>query len=286
MAPAKGDSHLRDLTPELRNIIYFYALVSDEPLTIPKSGKLEKPALLHASREIAAEASPIYYSQNSFVACAEDDMEGIVRWVARVKAAQRKYISSLTVDGATIEAHREPQLGFAKCVEEFIIPKEPAYRFAYMIANNISALTQTCDCSFLLLCVLGVRVDSVSFRVPGRTPLRSLVDRIKQLCEAHWLRSLNKTRSNLATGRWRSVASPDPQSQLRVGFSLPCLRRQGFQGKRWRPTTADRVATNLRALRNNGHTEERAVMVMLDQKRKEAREQHSDQHEPMDQAGT
>ena len=61
------DSPLLDLPSELRNKIYELALISDEPVHV-YGGSVGRPPLLRACKQIAIEASGIFFANNRFIA--------------------------------------------------------------------------------------------------------------------------------------------------------------------------------------------------------------------------
>ncbi|KAF2167339.1 hypothetical protein M409DRAFT_22149 [Zasmidium cellare ATCC 36951] len=62
---AKKKNHLLGLPAELRNAIYGYALVKQEPVKV-YARTTQQPALLQVSRQMRDEASSIYYQDNEF----------------------------------------------------------------------------------------------------------------------------------------------------------------------------------------------------------------------------
>jgi hypothetical protein len=84
-------SPLLKLPAELRNEIYYLALVETDPhiITITDAG-IEEPALLQTSKEVRGEAIQIYYGQNQFQHLVQNqDSDPIAKWnekAARLKA--------------------------------------------------------------------------------------------------------------------------------------------------------------------------------------------------------
>lgn len=67
------NSPLMRLPPELRNRIYDLVVIESQPITISIRKRrfgtpMRPPALLHNCRQLRAEASPVYYSSNIFIA--------------------------------------------------------------------------------------------------------------------------------------------------------------------------------------------------------------------------
>ncbi|KAK5127893.1 hypothetical protein LTR85_005010 [Meristemomyces frigidus] len=73
--PAILRSRFLERPPELRNRIYRFALVNDEPVQL-LGAACEQPALLKAGRQLRREAISIYYSDNTFRIKIRD-MDGI-----------------------------------------------------------------------------------------------------------------------------------------------------------------------------------------------------------------
>ena len=69
MGEAVGDFnvHFLSLPPEVRNIIYRFAVVEDEPIVLhQQSPPPQQPGLLQISRHIRQETIEIYYQENLF----------------------------------------------------------------------------------------------------------------------------------------------------------------------------------------------------------------------------
>ncbi|KAI6856964.1 hypothetical protein KC338_g8246 [Hortaea werneckii] len=91
--PAQG-SGLLSLSPEMRNIIYEDVLVDAENIEIPKDGKLIRPPLLKICRQIAEEASTIFYGLNTFTS-THNKLEGLPLWYARLPMKLRRSINAI-----------------------------------------------------------------------------------------------------------------------------------------------------------------------------------------------
>ncbi|KAK3655902.1 hypothetical protein LTR22_010060 [Elasticomyces elasticus] len=72
--PRQKSALLLDLPPELRNAIYEYVLVLEQPITITKTSKWTQPGLLRVCKQIRHETASIYYNTNKFrIDCADMD---------------------------------------------------------------------------------------------------------------------------------------------------------------------------------------------------------------------
>ncbi len=77
--PTLSDCHLFSIAPELRNLIYEYALISEEAIdvdSLSKSNHCCPTALLETCRAIRQEASPNSYELNTFRAVIRLQSEG------------------------------------------------------------------------------------------------------------------------------------------------------------------------------------------------------------------
>ncbi|KAK0259591.1 hypothetical protein LTR35_018093, partial [Friedmanniomyces endolithicus] len=72
--------HLFGLPPELRILIYEYALISEKAINVDDSSNSSHcslTALLETCQAIRKEASPIFYKLNTFLAIIRQQYEGI-----------------------------------------------------------------------------------------------------------------------------------------------------------------------------------------------------------------
>jgi hypothetical protein len=140
-------SLLLSLPPEIRNIIYRYALVEDEiEIDPPMSPVPEQPSLLQTNRQVRAEASDIYYKENEFVWCIEDfNVEAFVAWSESSRATKRSTLV-MRLDGKPTWANlvwwlgvyctRKAQgLGFS---EEDVHPMVTAAEQLFKLASNLA----------------------------------------------------------------------------------------------------------------------------------------------------
>lgn len=76
-------SLLLDLPAELRNRIYFAALVSEDPIKVDRNN-FGPPEILATNRQIRAEASAIYYCDNTFrIDCTNFDSKVLWAFIDR-----------------------------------------------------------------------------------------------------------------------------------------------------------------------------------------------------------
>ncbi|KAK3617716.1 hypothetical protein LTR56_025093 [Elasticomyces elasticus] len=72
--PCQTSSRLLDLPPELRNAIYEYVLVLEQPIIITKTSKWTQLGLLRVCKQIRHEAASLYYNANKFrIDCSDLD---------------------------------------------------------------------------------------------------------------------------------------------------------------------------------------------------------------------
>ena len=82
-------SQLLSLPPEIRNIIYRYALVQNGDIIIrpPTLPAPDQPSLLQVNRQIRAEARGIYYHENRFVCTIWSfDAAAVIKWQTSINA--------------------------------------------------------------------------------------------------------------------------------------------------------------------------------------------------------
>jgi len=91
-------SQFLQLPPELRNVIYVYALIAETDVEVPASGKVAKPALLQACRQTMSEATPIYYGQNTFKTRCDGPLTNSIRWLASMTLQARQSLCSLSIE--------------------------------------------------------------------------------------------------------------------------------------------------------------------------------------------
>ena len=98
MAPqqaATTSSRLLDLPPELRNSIYRLALRNIRPIK-PLTGR--PPALVQANKQIRAEATSIYYAENTFsIALTACTATAITKWTHSLGQRNATLIPSINV---------------------------------------------------------------------------------------------------------------------------------------------------------------------------------------------
>lgn len=84
---------LMGLPPELRNLIWRFALLSDDPIELAP-GHARQPALLHVSVQVTRESMPIFLLENKFITAIADLKMRVPRehWLnTRVPTHQRTY---------------------------------------------------------------------------------------------------------------------------------------------------------------------------------------------------
>ncbi|KAI6799194.1 hypothetical protein KC361_g3037 [Hortaea werneckii] len=86
------DSRLLSLSPELRNTIYEEVLVDTNDIDIPMDGKFSRPPLLKVCRQVAEEASTIFYGLNRFKS-TNNRLGGLPLWFARLPLKLRHSIN-------------------------------------------------------------------------------------------------------------------------------------------------------------------------------------------------
>lgn len=67
-----AESPFFKLSAELRNMIYRFAIVTQEQVQITKSGGIPEPALLSVNKTVRSEALGIFYLENEFSAVVEE----------------------------------------------------------------------------------------------------------------------------------------------------------------------------------------------------------------------
>ncbi|KAI7340828.1 hypothetical protein KC315_g487 [Hortaea werneckii] len=108
------DSRPLSLSPELRNIIYEEVLVLNNNIEIPWDGRLVRPPLLKVCRQVAEEASTIFYGLNRFTS-TNNSLEYLPLWCARmplksmrsIKVIDLCYETDTEVDNVVHELHPE-----------------------------------------------------------------------------------------------------------------------------------------------------------------------------------
>ena len=101
-------SPLLELPAELRNNIYRYALVSDDPIYITPDGLRTRKALLQTCEQIKNEATGIFYAENVFITkyavksswlrTANESREFPFRWLASIGPANAEAISKFVIE--------------------------------------------------------------------------------------------------------------------------------------------------------------------------------------------
>ena len=94
---------LLDLSGELRNQIWRYALVEENAIAIPATNTSEplQPGLLSVNRQLRAECTDIYYNENTFYLEVEPrrtDSKLKHPWFAAIGPERAQQIRKLTID--------------------------------------------------------------------------------------------------------------------------------------------------------------------------------------------
>ncbi|KAI7251231.1 hypothetical protein KC343_g2949 [Hortaea werneckii] len=160
------DSRLLSLSPELRNIIYEEVLVDAKTIKIPRDGKLVRPPLLKVSRQIAEEASTIFYGLNRFHS-TNNGLGDLPLWFARLPLKLRRsinvidlcYETDTEVGSVVHELHTEMILDFEaqerKCDE--------------CIQRRHVSADEKLENTVMHMALLGL--DLSAFRLPPMPPL-------------------------------------------------------------------------------------------------------------------
>ena len=123
------ESSLLNLPAELRDEIYSLALSSDTPIVIPTSGKLARPALLRARKQVTSKAAIVYYSVNAFhEVIAQGSITGPEKWLQAIGKANASNITSLLIKFDMSEKLKDPSFkhkGFSLKGESFGLGNDP-----------------------------------------------------------------------------------------------------------------------------------------------------------------
>lgn len=114
-------SRLLKLPAELRNQIYHFALVEDEPVRVsdPRLHRRREPSLLSVCRQIRDESTEIYYGANNFAADDTYHCKSFLTAIGAQKAAMLRTVhlwSNLSLqslkflaEGQTVEWGKDQQ---------------------------------------------------------------------------------------------------------------------------------------------------------------------------------
>ena len=116
-SPLATRCHLLELPPELRNAIYVYAVVEDDPIPLRKwrDKCCIEPALLASNRQVRTECLPIFYGQNTFETNYSDRIGGFLAalsaeqmtMIRRLRAWNEKAVTSKVRDLVNDDRKRE-----------------------------------------------------------------------------------------------------------------------------------------------------------------------------------
>ncbi|KAI7285434.1 hypothetical protein KC345_g1719 [Hortaea werneckii] len=175
------DSRLLALSPELRNIIYEEVLVDTNNIDIPKDGKLVRPPLLKVCRQVAEEASTLFYGLNRFKS-TNNRLGDLPLWLVRLPLKLRRNVNAI-------------YLCYETDIETDIVAHELHARTSSDKAEErfMSANKKFLDTA-LQMALLGL--DLNAFRLPPRPPISDSACDVSQTDSAALIR---KTREELVS---------------------------------------------------------------------------------------
>ncbi|KAI7232433.1 hypothetical protein KC343_g1981 [Hortaea werneckii] len=175
------DSRLLALSPELRNIVYEEVLVDTNSIDIPKDGKLIRPPLLKVCRQVAEEASTIFYGLNRFKS-TNNRLGDLPLWLVRLPLKLRRNINAI-------------YLCYETDIEADIVAHELHARTSSDKAEErfMSANKKFLDTA-LQMALSGL--DLNAFRLPPRPPIPDSACDVSQTDSAALIR---KTREELVS---------------------------------------------------------------------------------------
>lgn len=190
-------SRLLSLSPELRNIIYEEVLVDTNNIEIPKDGKLGRPPLLNVCRQVAEEASTIFYGLNRFKS-TNNKLGDLPLWLARLPLKLRRSINAIDISYETDtemnilvhELHAERSLGYGRSEQTSSDKAEDRF---------LSAKKKFLDTA-LQMALLGL--DLKAFRLPPQPPISDSAGDLSQTDLATLLRKTREEFVSVNESAW------------------------------------------------------------------------------------
>jgi len=154
--PSDTYSPLLALPPELRNHIYYDALIEDEIYVRSNDpSTLQEPSLLRTCCRIRSEASPIYYASNNFCLVVEDfEVDTVLTWLGyRILHGGGEHIARLHI-----------VISFSRCTQVTAYISDKADRWTWLGQDTVRC---------------GIAEDQIAVRLAG-----DYEDRVRNEVEA------------------------------------------------------------------------------------------------------
>ena len=103
-----AQSPLFKLSPELRNMIYRFAIVTEDHVKITKTRGIPEPALLSASKTVRSETFGIFYFENKFLAVVEEYDPATVLLASRRASVSDAALGLIGIRRFALPAHQDP----------------------------------------------------------------------------------------------------------------------------------------------------------------------------------
>ena len=103
-----AQSPLFNLSPELRNMIYRFAIVAEDNVRITKTSGIPEPALLSVSKTVRSEAFGIFYFENEFFAVVERYDPATVLLAMRRSSRYAPAIGLAGIRRVVLPNHQDP----------------------------------------------------------------------------------------------------------------------------------------------------------------------------------
>ncbi|KAK3639154.1 hypothetical protein LTR56_008745 [Elasticomyces elasticus] len=115
-------SYLLDLPPELREMIFTFALVSTDSVDILNIPKNHVAALTQTSQQLRAETIKIYYGQNPFKLSIDiDTIPTALKWLRGIEAISVPKIQKIIISFSVTMEHRERVLNTDAALKQLSI---------------------------------------------------------------------------------------------------------------------------------------------------------------------